>query len=372
MELGAYSFGDTQRNPDGKPPAHRRGHPQPLRGDRPGRSGRAGLLRRRRTPHPGHARLLPGTVIAAAAAATKQIKLGSGASIISTDDPVRVFQQFATADAISGGGRVEITAGRGSSVETFPLFGYDLKDYDRLYAEKLDLLMTINNSKPTNVTWSGTVRPALHDLAVVPRPVNGKLPIWLATGGSAPSSARAGKLGLPDLLRHHRRGPRPVRPAGRPLPGLRRAGRAHRGEHQGLRGGPRADRPDEAGGPGPVLPRLAQPEHRNGQAARLAGPGQARSSWPRPSPRARTTSATRTKSPSASWTCTATWGTCGTSCRWTSAACPRNTSWSPSHCWPPRSSPAWSACCHEVGEAKAPALKAPAPPAPRGVPSWLP
>lgn len=82
-------------------------------------------------------------------------------------------------------------------METFPLFGYDLNDYDRLYAEKLDLLMTINNSKTENVTWSGTVRPALQELAIVPRPVNGRLPLWLATGGSAPSSVRAGKLGLP-------------------------------------------------------------------------------------------------------------------------------------------------------------------------------
>jgi alkanesulfonate monooxygenase SsuD/methylene tetrahydromethanopterin reductase-like flavin-dependent oxidoreductase (luciferase family) len=108
-----------------------------------------------------------------------------------------VFQQFAIADAVSGGGRVEITAGRGSSVETFPLFGYDLRDYDRLYAEKLDLLMTINESGSEYVTWSGSVRPEIPDLAVVPRPVNGRLPLWLATGGNAASSARAGKLGLP-------------------------------------------------------------------------------------------------------------------------------------------------------------------------------
>ena len=110
---------------------------------------------------------------------------------------MRIFQQFATADAISGGGRIEITAGRGSSVETFPLFGYDLGEYDELYAEKLDLLMAINNADTENVTWSGTVRPALADLAVVPRPLGGKLPIWLATGGNASSSARAGQLGLP-------------------------------------------------------------------------------------------------------------------------------------------------------------------------------
>ncbi|WP_427134012.1 LLM class flavin-dependent oxidoreductase [Pseudarthrobacter sp. S9] len=197
MELGAYSFGDTQRNPDGslRPTAEAISNlfEAIVLADQAGLD-YFGVGEHHTLDMPASS---PGTVIAAAAAATKQIKLGSGASIISTDDPVRVFQQFATADAVSGGGRVEITAGRGSSVETFPLFGYDLNDYDRLYAEKLDLLMTINNSKTENVTWSGTVRPALHDLAVVPRPVNGRLPLWLATGGSAPSSARAGKLGLP-------------------------------------------------------------------------------------------------------------------------------------------------------------------------------
>ena len=136
-------------------------------------------------------------MIAAAAAATKQIKLGSAASIISTDDPVRVYQQFATADAIAGGGRVEITAGRGSSVETFPLFGYDLADYDELYANTLDLLMTINDSPSEEVTWRGSRRPGIPGLAVVPRPKAGKLPIWVATGGNPGSSARAGQLGLP-------------------------------------------------------------------------------------------------------------------------------------------------------------------------------
>ena len=198
MELGAYSFGDTQRNPDGS----LRSTAEAIRNlldaivvaDESGLD-YFGVGEHHTLDMPASS---PGAVIAAAAAATRQIRLGSGASIISTDDPVRVFQQFATADAISGG-RVEITAGRGSSVETFPLFGYDLKDYDRLYAEKLDLLMRINEDKTGNsrVTWSGTVRPDLDDLAVVPRPVNGRLPLWLATGGSAPSSMRAGKLGLP-------------------------------------------------------------------------------------------------------------------------------------------------------------------------------
>ncbi|MCX6500149.1 MAG: LLM class flavin-dependent oxidoreductase [Arthrobacter sp.] len=197
MEIGAYSFGDTQRNADGtlRPTAEAilNLHEAIVLADRTGLD-YFGVGEHHTVDMPASS---PGTVIAAAAAATKQIKLGSGASIVSTDDPVRVFQQFAIADAVSGGGRVEITAGRGSSVETFPLFGYDLNDYDRLYAEKLDLLMTINNSTTENITWSGTVRPALQGLAVVPRPVTGRLPLWLATGGSAPSSVRAGKLGLP-------------------------------------------------------------------------------------------------------------------------------------------------------------------------------
>lgn len=184
MELGAYSFGDTPRNPDGslRPTAEAIGNlfEAIILSDRTGLD-YFGVGEHHTLDMPASS---PGTVIAAAAAATQQIRLGSGASIISTDDPVRVFQQFAT-------------AGRGSSVETFPLFGYDLNDYDRLYAEKLDLLMAINNSTTENVTWAGTVRPALHGLAVVPRPVNGSLPLWLATGGSAPSSVRAGKLGLP-------------------------------------------------------------------------------------------------------------------------------------------------------------------------------
>jgi probable LLM family oxidoreductase len=197
MEIGAYSFGDTQRDEDGSTRPTAEAIRNLLEGivhaDRAGLD-YFGIGEHHTVSMPASS---PGTVIAAAAAATSRIVLGSGASIISTDDPVRVFQQFATADAVSGGGRVEITAGRGSSVETFPLFGYDLRDYDRLYAEKLELLMTINNSPSERVTWSGTVRPAIDDLAVVPRPVNGRLPLWLATGGNASSSARAGQLGLP-------------------------------------------------------------------------------------------------------------------------------------------------------------------------------
>jgi probable LLM family oxidoreductase len=195
MEIGAYSFGDTQRNSDGTlrstPEAIKNLFDAIVHADRVGLDYFA-IGEHHTLEMPGSS---PGSIINAAAAATKQIILGSGVSVISTDDPVRVFQQFAIADAISGGGRIEITAGRGSSVETFPLFGYSLDDYDRLYEEKLDLLTTINRGTP--VTWSGTTRPALDHLEVVPRPVNGSLPIWVGTGGSAPSSMRAGRLGLP-------------------------------------------------------------------------------------------------------------------------------------------------------------------------------
>jgi probable LLM family oxidoreductase len=194
MELGVYSFGDTQRNPDGSlrntAEAIRNLFDAIVLADKLGLDF-FGVGEHHTLDMPASS---PGALIAAAAGATSQIRLGSAVSVISTDDPVRVFQQFATADAISGG-RVEITAGRGSSVESYPLFGHDLQDYDQLYAEKLDLLMNINQNE--RVTWSGTVRPPLNDLAVVPRPVNGSLPIWLGTGGSAPSSARAGRLGLP-------------------------------------------------------------------------------------------------------------------------------------------------------------------------------
>jgi probable LLM family oxidoreductase len=193
MELGAYSFGDTQRNPDGSlrstSEAIRNLFDAIVHADKVGLD-YFGVGEHHTLDMPASS---PGAMIAAAAAATKQIRLGSSVSVLSTDDPVRVFQQFATADAIAGG-RVEITAGRGSSAESYPLFGYDLANYDRLFSEKLDLLLRINASEV--VRWSGTVRSELHDLVVVPRPI-GRLPIWLGTGGSPPSSARAGKLGLP-------------------------------------------------------------------------------------------------------------------------------------------------------------------------------
>ncbi|HKS00024.1 MAG TPA: LLM class flavin-dependent oxidoreductase [Candidatus Dormibacteraeota bacterium] len=135
--------------------------------------------------------------LAAIAARTENIRLSSAVTVLSSDDPVRVFQQFAELDLISGG-RAEIMAGRGSFIESFPLFGYDLEDYDDLYAEKLQLLLAIRDA--THVTWSGRHRPPLEDAGIWPRPVQDPLPIWVAVGGSPESVIRAGVLGLPLTL----------------------------------------------------------------------------------------------------------------------------------------------------------------------------
>ncbi|QLK86661.1 LLM class flavin-dependent oxidoreductase [Staphylococcus sp. 17KM0847] len=136
----------------------------------------------------------PGTVLAAAATMTHHIKLSSAVTVLSSDDPVRVYQQFATLDGLSKG-RAEIMAGRGSFIESFPLFGYDLNHYQQLFDEKLDLLMTINRNEV--VHWEGQLRPSINGLGVYPRAVQDELPIWLATGGTPESSIRAGQLGLP-------------------------------------------------------------------------------------------------------------------------------------------------------------------------------
>jgi probable LLM family oxidoreductase len=139
----------------------------------------------------------PAVVLAAGAARTRRIRLTSAVSVLSSDDPVRVFQDFATLDLISGG-RAEIMAGRGSFIESFPLFGYDLDDYDELFAEKLELLLRIRDSE--RVAWSGRHRAAIDGLAVYPRPVQEPLPVWVAVGGTPQSVVRAGSLGLPMAL----------------------------------------------------------------------------------------------------------------------------------------------------------------------------
>jgi probable LLM family oxidoreductase len=139
----------------------------------------------------------PAVALAAAAALTHRIRLTSAVSVLSSDDPVRVFQEFATLDLISGG-RAEIMAGRGSFTESFPLFGYDLDDYDELFAEKLELLLELRSSE--HVTWSGKHRAALEGAGVYPRPVQDSLPVWVAVGGTPQSVVRAGVLGLPLAL----------------------------------------------------------------------------------------------------------------------------------------------------------------------------
>jgi probable LLM family oxidoreductase len=139
----------------------------------------------------------PAVVLAAAAAKTKRIKLSSAVTVLSSDDPVRVFQDFATLDLISGG-RAEIMAGRGSFIESFPLFGYDLRDYDELFSEKLELLLKINEAE--KLTWKGKYRPAIADLGIYPRPFQKLLPIWIAVGGTPESVIRAASLGLPLAL----------------------------------------------------------------------------------------------------------------------------------------------------------------------------
>jgi probable LLM family oxidoreductase len=136
-------------------------------------------------------------VLGAIAATTKRIRLASAVTILSTADPVTVFEDFSTVDLISGG-RAEIIAGRGIFTESFPLFGYDLADYDEPFAEKLGLLMKLNASE--RVTWQGRFRPSLRDAPIPPRPVQSRLPIWIGTGGTKSSVERAGALGLPLAL----------------------------------------------------------------------------------------------------------------------------------------------------------------------------
>ena len=139
----------------------------------------------------------PPVVLAAVAQATKRIRLTSTATVLSTADPVRVFEEFATLDLLSDG-RAEIIAGRGAFVESFALFGYDLNDYNELFAEKIDLLVQLRASE--RLTWQGHFRPALEDAQIAPRPLQESLPIWIAVGGTPKSAVRAGTMGLPMNL----------------------------------------------------------------------------------------------------------------------------------------------------------------------------
>ena len=139
----------------------------------------------------------PTLILAAAAARTSRIRLSSAVTVLSAADPVRVFQNFATLDLISQG-RAEMVVGRGSFIEAFPLFGYDLNDYDELFSEKLDLLLKIRENE--TITWSGKFRAPLHEQTIYPRPLQPVLPIWLGVGGTPESFIRAGVLGLPLMV----------------------------------------------------------------------------------------------------------------------------------------------------------------------------
>ena len=197
MELGLYTFADVDPNaPDKGEAAARRAEELIAEIELADQVGLDvfGLGEHHR---PDYMASSPATLLAAAAVKTKNIRLTSAVSVLSSDDPVRVFQQYATVDLLSKG-RAEIMAGRGSFIESFPLFGYDLDDYDKLFEEKLDLLMKLRDNE--KVTWSGETRAPILGLAVYPRPLQNPLPLWIAVGGTPNSVARAAYHGLPLAL----------------------------------------------------------------------------------------------------------------------------------------------------------------------------
>jgi len=198
LELGIYSFAETTIDPA---TGERAGAAQRLRDllEEIELADRVGLDVYGVGEHhrPDFAVATPAVVLAAAAALTTRIRLTSAVTVLSSDDPVRVFQEFSTLDLLSNG-RAEIMAGRGSFIESFPLFGYDLADYDGLFTEKLELLLALRANE--RVTWKGKFRAPLNDQPVLPRPVQDPLPVWIAIGGTPQSAARAGTLGLPMAI----------------------------------------------------------------------------------------------------------------------------------------------------------------------------
>jgi len=198
MELGLYTFADVDPNPAGGkgPEAARRVRDLIEEIEMADQVGLDvfGLGEHHR---PDYAASAPAMILAAAAMKTKNIRLTSAVTVLSSDDPVRVFQQFSTLDLLSNG-RAEIMAGRGSFIESFPLFGYNLEDYDQLFEEKLDLLLAIRDGE--HVNWSGAMRAPINGQGVYPRPLQEPLPVWIAVGGTPQSVARAGALGLPVAI----------------------------------------------------------------------------------------------------------------------------------------------------------------------------
>lgn len=198
MELGVYTFAEMQRDAGASRPAVTAERLRHLM-EEIKLADEVGLDVFGVGEHhrPDYAVSAPAVILAAAAQVTKNIRLTSAVTVLSSDDPVRVFQDFSTIDLLSGG-RAEIMAGRGSFIESFPLFGYDLQDYDALFSEKLDLLLKLRASE--RVTWEGGLRAPLDNLAVYPRPLQNPLPLWIAVGGTPQSVMRAATLGLPMAL----------------------------------------------------------------------------------------------------------------------------------------------------------------------------
>jgi probable LLM family oxidoreductase len=195
MEIGIYTFAETTPDPTGQITAQRmRDLMEEIElADQVGLDV-YGVGEHHR---PDYAVSAPAVVLAAASQRTKRIRLTSAVTVLSSDDPVRVFQDFATLDLLSGG-RAEIMAGRGSFIESFPLFGYDLQDYNSLFEENLDLLLELRRGE--RITWSGRHRAPLTGQGVYPRPLQDPLPVWIAVGGTPQSVVRAGTLGLPLAL----------------------------------------------------------------------------------------------------------------------------------------------------------------------------
>ncbi|WP_229119484.1 LLM class flavin-dependent oxidoreductase [Enemella evansiae] len=198
MELGIYSFGELTDNPRAGQArdAHER-IGQLLDHARIADQGGLDIFALGEHHRHDFAVSAPEVVLGAIATATSRIRLASGVTVLSSQDPVRVFQQFATLDQVSDG-RAEIWAGRGAFTESFPLFGYQLNDYDELFEEKLELLLRLRD-EPT-ITWSGNRRPAISAGEISPRPVQDPLPVWVAIGGTPASAVRAGLLGLPMMM----------------------------------------------------------------------------------------------------------------------------------------------------------------------------
>jgi probable LLM family oxidoreductase len=198
MELGIYSFGELVTHADGRSAGtlHERFH-QIIELARLADAGGLDAISLGEHHRSDFSSSAPEIILAAIASVTTRLRLTSGVTVLSSQDPVRVFEQFATLDHVSNG-RAELTVGRGAFTESFPLFGYNLKDYDALFEEKLDLLLKIRESR--DVTWSGKFRSPLTNVEVSPRPHQDALPIWLAIGGTPASAVRAGLLGLPMIM----------------------------------------------------------------------------------------------------------------------------------------------------------------------------